>query len=34
MQHVQELKISQLSSFPGDGAELEEYRLHLERVYR
>jgi len=31
----QELKISQLASFCGDEAEeLEEYRAHLERVYR
>jgi len=31
----QELKISQLASFCGDeGEELEEYRAHLERVYR
>lgn len=30
----QELKISQLSSFTGEGRELEEYKDHLERVYR
>jgi len=30
----QELKISQLSSFCGEGLELNEYRAHLERVYR
>jgi hypothetical protein len=30
----QELKIKQLASFTGDGEEQEEYRLHLERVYR
>ena len=30
----QELKISQLARFPREGAELEEYRTHLEKVYR
>ena len=30
----QELKISQLAKYPRDGEELEEYREHLERVYR
>jgi len=30
----QELKISQLAKFPHEGAKLEEYRDHLEQVYR
>jgi len=30
----QELKVSQLARFNKDGQELEEYRQHLERVYR
>jgi len=30
----QELKVAQLAKFPREGKELEEYRDHLEKVYR
>jgi len=30
----QELKVAQLAKFPREGKELEEYREHLEKVYR